>query len=200
MIKRIAGFLLKAFRVEEKVEKEHLEICQYGMEILISTCFSILSVMIIGTVGKAWLESFFFLICFSFLRKQTGGYHAGSYFTCNLSLIICYSSLLYIYQATVRGFGWTELTVIFFIHFTVWYFFMPVENENKPLTTSQRRKAKKYSLCISAVYAILSGLCLVKRFPQGLMLTYTVMLIDVLALVSVMKRRLFYYERKKSNQ
>lgn len=189
MIKGTAGFLLRHFHIAEKVEKEQLEICQYGMEIILATLVNIASVLLIGLLCKSWMESIVFLTGFILIRKQTGGYHAGSYLTCNLSLILCYSIVLSLYHATVMEFNWISLSVVFLMHFLVWYFFMPVENENKPLNAFQRHRAKRYGLYISVVYAILSAVCLLGGILAGLMLTYMVALVDVLALISVVKRR-----------
>ncbi len=189
MIKRTAEFFLKRFHIAEKLEKEQLEICQYGMEIILATLVNIGSVLLIGILWGRLMESIVFLTGFIVIRQQTGGYHAGSYFTCNLSLILCYSILLSIYHTTVSDFSWMGLLVVFAIHFLVWYFFMPVENANKPLTAIQKGKAKRYGFYISAVYAMLSALCIKIQYRNGLMLVYTVALVDVLALISVIKRR-----------
>lgn len=189
MIKRTAEFFLKHFQIAEELEKEKLEICQYGMEIILATLVNIGSVLLIGFLWGRLMESIVFLAGFIFIRQQTGGYHAGSYFTCNLSLMLCYSILLSIYHTTVRGFHWISLSVVFVIHFLVWYFFMPVENENKPLTDLQKGKAKRCGFYISVVYAMLSALCIKMQCQNGLMLAYTVALVDVLALISVVKRR-----------
>lgn len=187
MISKVAGSFLRFFQVDSKVDEERLEICRYGMEILISTLINMISIMIIGVIGGAWQESMLFLICFSFLRKQTGGYHAGSYFTCNLSLIFCYSILVWSYQSTVDEFGWTGMIIIYCIHFLIWYLFMPVENANKPLSDLQKKRAKKYSFVISIAYAMISAFCLIWNFREGLMLTYSVILTDILALISIKK-------------
>lgn len=197
MIKQTAEFLLKHSHISAKIKEEQLEICQYGMEIILATLLNIGSVLLIGFLGNGWMESIVFLISFSLLRKQTGGYHAGSYFTCNLSLMLCYSVLLWLYHSTVKDFSWISIVVIFSLHFLLWYFFMPVENENKPLTALQKKKAKKYGLCLSVFYAILSGLCFLIKFWTGLMLTYTVLLVDVLALISIVKRRSMIVCRKR---
>ncbi|MBD5543451.1 MAG: accessory gene regulator B family protein [Lachnospiraceae bacterium] len=197
MIKETAGFLLKYFHIAEKVEKEQLEICQYGMEIILATLVNIGSVLLIGFLCNEWMASIVFLTGFVAIRKQSGGYHAGSYVTCNLSLILCYSVLLLLYHTTVKDFDWIGLAVVFLIHFLVWYFFMPVENENKPLTSLQKRKAKKYGFYLSAAYTMMSALCIGMKFQAGLMLSYTVILVDMLALVSVVKRRIAILCRKK---
>lgn len=202
MISKVAGSFLKFFQVDSKVDKERLEICRYGMEILISTLINMISIMVIGVIGGAWQESILFLICFSFLRKQTGGFHAGSYLTCNLSLIFFYSILVWGYQSTVGEFGWTGMIIIYCIHFLIWYLFMPIENENKPLSDVQKKRARKYSFVISIAYAMLSAFCLIWNFRDGLMLTYSVILTDILALISIIKgkRRIFKNEKRKSNQ
>ena len=189
MIKGTAGFLLRHFHIAGKVEKEQLEICQYGMEMILATLVNIGSILLIGFLCNRWVESIVFLAGFIIIRKQTGGYHAGSYLTCNLSLILCYGILLLLYHTTVKGWNWIGVSTVFFIHFLVWYFFMPIENENKPLDALQRQRAKRYGLYISVVYAILSAVCLLGRVLTGLMLIYTVALVDVLALISVVKRR-----------
>lgn len=190
MIKGTAGFIVKHLHMDERLQKDQVEICQYGMEIILSTIANIISVLIIGYIGKGWLESIIFLISFSVLRQETGGFHAGSYLTCNLSLIVSYSLMLWLYKLTSNGLGIMGMVLVFGIHFLIWYFCMPVENENKPLSTEQKKTAKRRALILSSIYVALSLLCFLAGFYSGLMLVYTVALIDILALVSVIKRRI----------
>lgn len=206
MVRKTAGLILSFFQIESRVDEQQVEVCQYGMEIMISTLLNMIFILLIGMAGGAVWESILFLFCFSFLRRQTGGYHAGSYLTCNLTLICCYSGLLWFYKMTVEDFGLSALCIAGMLHFLIWFFWMPVEHENKPLSERQRSRARAYSLCIFAAYAALSVCFLTWNCREGLMLMYSVMLTDILALVSIVKkhkkgkRRIFKNEERKSNQ
>lgn len=57
---------------------------RYGIEITISSMLNIVLVLLMGALTGHLLESVIYLAVFIAVRVITGGYHADTYFRCNL--------------------------------------------------------------------------------------------------------------------
>ena len=64
------------------------EYYQYGVEITISSFLNIFLILCLGTVLHKINHAIVFLAVFISLRHLTGGFHASTYFKCNLSMCI----------------------------------------------------------------------------------------------------------------
>ena len=136
----------------------------YGVEITISSILNIVLVILIGIVTNAILESILFLVVFMYIRVFTGGYHADSYFRCNL--LMCTSFIIVCFLAR---FICAVINVIYIISiFAVIMFtvivFCPIENENKPIHAEKRLGLKSKGLISCAVFSAISIIG-IDRFP-----------------------------------
>ncbi|MBR6923918.1 MAG: accessory gene regulator B family protein [Oscillospiraceae bacterium] len=92
----VLGYLLnKEVIRNEKVVKEYYK---YGIEITISSIISLFLIFLIGAGTNCIFEGLVFLVFFIPIRQYTGGYHANTYFKCNLSMCIIFSSVMMIYK------------------------------------------------------------------------------------------------------
>lgn len=124
-------------------EKKFLDFYRYGFEITISTILNFLFVLTIGAVTCHFIESIVFLFTFILLRVCTGGYHAGTYFRCNLLMCCSFLSLILIYDLIS-----SKIDIIFIIISQMSFFSIaatccPVEHINKPLKSENKRKKMK---------------------------------------------------------
>ena len=78
--KRISHFLCK----QNIIAKDLIEVYQYGFETIISTLLGFFITIIIGAIFRMTLISLVYYFIFVILRQFTGGYHADTYFKCNL--------------------------------------------------------------------------------------------------------------------
>ncbi|MCM1228262.1 MAG: accessory gene regulator B family protein [Clostridium sp.] len=90
MIKKLTNHVLEYLISSNVIENddESKDYYQYGIEITISSLLNIVLIVAIGIVSGNILESILFLSCFVPLRQFTGGFHAKTYFLCNLSFSI----------------------------------------------------------------------------------------------------------------
>ena len=128
----------------------------YEIEIIIATAVNIMSILLVGLIFGAVIESIIFFITFAVLRSSSGGYHANTYFKCNLVLVANVVMVLLIYNivqnsSVLLAFG----ILVNLITLTVTYFVVPVESENKPLTNSQKKKLKAKYLIIEIICIVL---------------------------------------------
>lgn len=94
MIENSARKLTNRFVKKHIVEVTDAEICQYGLEVILSTGVNFLSVILIGfLLGKIGTAFCYFWILAT-VRTQTGGYHANTYCKCELLYVVVYLLLL----------------------------------------------------------------------------------------------------------
>lgn len=148
--KKIAEY----FIVENLIKKEDQEISQYGIQLILSSLFIILSITLIGMVTNTLIQAMVFMICFGTLRNTAGGKYAESYRTCYLVSIGLYIVSIaitnhiwfpYLFQAYV-GVGAVAWSIV--------YFYAPVESPNKPLSSKEVIRYKKRSRRIITIQVL----------------------------------------------
>ena len=141
MIKKLTNHILSYLISSNAIDdnEETKDYYRYGIEITISSLINILLIIIIGIVSGNALESIVFLACFIPLRQFTGGFHAKTYFLCNLSFAVSFIILLIVYKFTNQYV--TSYIVFLIIIFSCIIFFSecPVENKNKVITEEKKK-------------------------------------------------------------
>src|SRR5690606_22865170 len=66
------------------INEEDMEVYEYGLTLLIGTISKIIGFIIIGLLTGLLMEILVFIIFFSGLRLQAGGYHAKTVLNCFL--------------------------------------------------------------------------------------------------------------------
>ncbi len=148
---KISSFILSN---SDNSNKELKSIYKYGIEIFISSLLNIFLIFIIGFVTDTLIQSLWFLICFIPLRQFTGGWHANTYFKCNL--IFCISYILIILFSFL--FSHIENAYLIFILLLTGLLpviiLSPVENKNKKI--KNRKKLKFLSTVLYIIFSITS--------------------------------------------
>ena len=80
--KKIVEYLVKCGEISNN--DYEVEYYRYGIEVALSSLLNLAIIIIIGIISMHIIESLIFLIVFIFVRQVTGGYHADTYFKCNL--------------------------------------------------------------------------------------------------------------------
>lgn len=144
----IAGVLLR----NDIVESKKLDIYIYGFEIAISSVISILIGLIIGIAFMQIIECVIFLVIFIVLRQYCGGYHASSYFKCNLVFAVNLILAMLIMKAPI-DYPMYIYAIICSLCIAVIALFAPIENLHKPIPKSARKKYKITALLLSTLFA-----------------------------------------------
>ena len=79
MIENSARKLTDRFVKKHIVEVSDAEICQYGLEVILSTGVNFLNVILIGFLQGKTGTAFCHFLILATVRTQTGGYHADTY-------------------------------------------------------------------------------------------------------------------------
>ena len=125
------------------IDIEDRDIYIYGLELLLSTLSTSISILILGLLIGEWILALAYLCVYFFLKSFTGGYHAKRYYECYIYsisvfivLIIAKNIIAAIYKPVVGLFS-----LIFSI--IVVFKFAPVTNKNNPKTKEEIIKNKK---------------------------------------------------------
>ena len=201
MIKKLTNHILSYLISSNAIDdnEETKDYYRYGIEITISSLINILLIIIIGIVSGNALESIVFLACFIPLRQFTGGFHAKTYFLCNLSFAVSFIILLIVYKFTNQYV--TSYIVFLIIIFSCIIFFSecPVENKNKVITEEKKKIHKVISVILCFLYGITGAILIMFSYKIGVILLYTLILISFLVIIATFQdlQRRWRYEKGK---
>lgn len=146
MLENLAKSTARFFVSQNIVKSEYEEIYAYGMEIILSTVFNGLIVLIIAILSDTVLLSLLFFTAFILMRRSAGGYHAKTHIGCMMILVAVH--LMFIVLINVIPDSIIPILSYFSIAYSCIsvYLFAPVEHPNKPLSGDDRRKLRVKSL------------------------------------------------------
>ncbi len=151
---KIVSYLIKHRAIESIAED--IEYYKYGIEITISSCLNIILILFLGIIFQIFAYSVIFLIVFISVRHFTGGYHADTYFKCNLSLCIVFCLVVFSSFVLKRYINSTIIIFHIILSSLVITAFCPVANKNKPIPSDSINKYKFTAICLSHLYSIIA--------------------------------------------
>ena len=194
--KKIAEYLVKCGEISNN--DYEVEYYRYGIEVALSSLLNLAIIIIIGIISMHIIESLIFLIVFIFVRQVTGGYHADTYFKCNLYLCLSFVLLLISYDFFSNNNNVYLVTAINIVSLLIISIFSPVENKNKPIAKANRKGLKIKSIVFSIIISIISIILHCKSIKYGSILSLILLLISMLIIVAKLKeRRERIYEKTK---
>lgn len=144
-MRRLALNLSKSFVTQGLITESDIEIYRYGLEMLISSTFTSLSVIILACFLDSLEYGFLYLLITIPLRVTAGGYHANTFQRCFIISNLLYATLSFILRLLH-----TNCTNIYLWLFTLYlsaiyiYLKSPVQNEHQPLDTDTIKRNKKH--------------------------------------------------------
>lgn len=195
--KKIAEYLVKCGEISNN--DYEVEYYRYGIEVALSSLLNLAIIIIIGIISMHIIESLIFLIVFIFVRQVTGGYHADTYFKCNLYLCLSFVLLLISYDFFSNNNNVYLVTAINIVSLLIISIFSPVENKNKPIAKANRKGLKIKSIVFSIIISIISIILHCKSIKYGSILSLILLLISMLIIVAKLKemRERIYEQTKK---
>ena len=100
LVSKILKFITEQNVISD--EKDEQEFYKYGIEISISSFLNIFLVVILGFLIHHVLESVVFLTLFILIRSFTGGYHADTYFRCNLLMCVTFIITVFVKRYNIE--------------------------------------------------------------------------------------------------
>jgi accessory gene regulator B len=143
MLQRLAEDISFYLIVNKIIDIEERDNYIYGLQLVISSLFTSVTILILGFIMGELISAIIFLSVYFFLKSYTGGYHAKRYYECYIYSIIIYISLLIIRNMTLDIYK-PIIGLLALIFSTITIFkFSPVENKNNPKTQEELIKNKK---------------------------------------------------------
>lgn len=180
-------YLLKSRVINDSDEEK--EYYRYGIEITISSLLNIILIIVIGIIFRNVFESIIFLSFFMLIRQFTGGYHADTYFKCNLSFCISFISVLIMYHSTYEKITISLSGYISILCVAIILFLCPIENVNKPIPKYKRNFFKYVSAILGIVYGIIGTVLISLSIKYGVLILYTLVLVTALIIAAIIKDR-----------
>lgn len=152
MFKNCADKLSLMLALNKIISYDNIEAYSYGIELFLFKGTFFLIALIISLLTNTFIISVIFIISYTLIREYSGGYHCKTAGMCLLTSIFIYLLLLMLYKLSLTQIENT-LFVLSLLSIIPIIIFSPVENINKPLTESEKKKFK--------VVAIIIGLALI---------------------------------------
>lgn len=185
---KIVEYLVDSKTVDDTTEIRGFY--QYGIEITISSLLNIVLLLIIGLVCGHILDTIIYLPLFILLRRFTGGYHANTYFKCNLIGCITFICVLIIRDIILRvAMNKTLILIVGVVSIIVILVCCPIENKNKPIPNEKKTKYKLFATFISAIYLGLGSWLLILSSKYGLMVLCTLLTVTVFVIIKNNEKR-----------
>lgn len=195
MMCRISSKILTFISKYITIPPEMNDVYQYGIEITISSILNVTLVLLCSLLLGDIFAGLTYLFIFVFLRSFTGGYHATTYFRCNLTIVITFLITFILYKIItyyeVPLFVCEAVALVNLIPIII---FSPVPNKYKSLTDIQKKRSYKLSLLIAFVLSLIGLILFTLEFPIGAMIIITVTMVSVLILVEIFMKKEGYHE------
>ena len=145
------------------IKEEMFEVYVYGAELFLSFAITNAIIIILGIIINQITATLIHLLIFIALRRFTGGYHATTYLKCKITMVA-------IYAFTIASAIYVEISIYWYVLLMVAgnvtiFFSAPIENPNKKLDESQKKKCKILSH-ISFIIVAGSGVILMHYFEM----------------------------------
>ena len=182
MIAQIAETVSAFFYSMDVIDEEEKGKSRYGIEIIISTIIGFSVIIILGILLSKTNLAIEYLICIVPIRMYTRGYHAKTYFKCNVVFGLLFLLNILMFQYIVENELEIQLCITTLLSFYIIERFAPVENENKELTSRQKKKYKKISIVLFIIYYFISILFLSKQIEYGVIILLVLNTVSILIL------------------
>ncbi|WP_055665829.1 accessory gene regulator ArgB-like protein [Desnuesiella massiliensis] len=155
MINTMAKNLSKKLVNLDIIKFDDYDVIIFGLEVILSTIFEILGLLILGFFLDSIMELIVFIGFFSLLRVNSGGYHASTCFRCFIiSSVLSFSSIL-----TFKNIAWLNnsltLFLLIIVATVITIIYAPIDTPNKPFSKEDYVIYRKKSLLILSFEVLL---------------------------------------------
>lgn len=143
-----------------KIKEEDLDVYEYCFEMLLSTTFNIVILIIGALITKRYYETLIFSIAFIIIRRCIGGYHSKTHFGCLSLLIIMFISMNFLLMINHQILNIISmiLSLICLVFISI---FAPVSHPNNPIDSSKKDKMNTIAILISASYCLICSVTMI---------------------------------------
>lgn len=189
MINIFSTWLALKFVKHSIIKEDAVDVYKYGIEITVSTIIGFMLILIIGFLYRTVLQAMIFYAVFVVLRSLTGGYHASSYFSCNLTFSMIAVLVLFFSKAAESQFSICNITFLFLPALFIYTWLAPIENVNKPIEKNKRIYFKTASVILSVIIYIFSILLYINNHVfESAVAASTMFAVSILCMIPNIKK------------
>jgi accessory gene regulator B len=194
MIHDISVFLSNQLVQKEIVESDYRSIYEYGIELIVSSLIGITLILSIGLLWFSIADAIIFLIAFIALRATAGGYHAKSYFTCNLCSVTSFIVVSLLARSDFLTSNW--LIALLSFGALILMFLSPIEHEYKPIDSQDRNKLKLFCLATFTVMSMCTLIMAHWSIHLHRQLAFTIISVVLFAILGYIEHKINRKEKK----
>ena len=152
--KKITEFFIQC-QVIKETDRETYEYC---FQILLMNIINFGTIMLLGIVFRCVIETILFVIGFTIIRKQAGGYHSSTPIRCYLLSVANY--IVFVFLLSIIPSAWAKLINLLIIALAciIIWLYAPVADKNKPFSIGEYERYKRNSRLIISLL-VLCNLC-----------------------------------------
>lgn len=189
---KLSGYLVK----KDVVELKRQEVYTYGFNLIISTGFSVATVLIISSLLVNFFAGVAFLVTMMSIRFFCGGYHCSTYLNCWIVTNgIAFLAFLAI-RLTPQNSLWVSVTMLIISVLSAICIFIcsPVENSNNPHSEKTKQKNKHISYVFTSIYLFVVVLGFIffrqtNNFTLFSAISTALAVVAILLITEIVKRR-----------
>lgn len=181
MLRNISRELSTLLAAKKIISIENVDAYAYGLELFLFKSVFYLLVFILSLLSGTLLISALFVIIYLGLRQYSGGYHCKTSGMCMSVSLLIYLILVGIYLFRVEEVA-IVLELFSTISCVVISIFAPVENKNKMLDKTEKKKYHLVSILLSLLVLVISTIAFLANwywvfYPSAYSLTATAVMI-----------------------
>ncbi|MDY4592399.1 MAG: accessory gene regulator B family protein [Eubacteriales bacterium] len=188
MVAKLAQKMTQYFIKKKVIKEEEKDTYDYCFEVLVATVINLVILVVLGILTKRYIETALFCTLFMFLRGAAGGYHANTHAGCLLTLLIVYGILLSTLLINIRILFYVSI-LLFAIAIIIFIILAPVDNKNKILEITEKKRLKKrLVLILSIITVIFTALMFFKSsYIYAYTISYIMFSVAILVLLGNIK-------------
>ncbi len=186
----LTRFMCKIMKIEDDMKDVH----RYGIEITISSLLNIVLIILASFILSDIILGIIFLMVFISLRSFSGGYHANTYFLCNLTFTLTFLSSYAANRAITDCIKPDVivflLAVIDLLSFIIVAVFSPVKNKHNSISETHAKRCRIKAIVVYLLISIISFTVYENNVKYGSFMIITLAAVAVMILIEIFKRRI----------
>lgn len=181
MLQNISRELSTLLAARKIISIENIDAYAYGLELFFFKFIFYILVLILSLLSNTFFVSMLFVLIYLGLRQYSGGYHCKTSEMCMVVSLLIYLILICMYLFCIDEIA-IVLEIFSILSCIVISIFAPVENKNKILDKTEKRKYHIISIVLSLILLIISTVtffvnCFWIFYPSSYSLTATAIMI-----------------------
>ncbi len=192
MIKKAAERITKFICSGTKITADMQDVYQYGVELTLSTILNVFWIVLASVVLSDIVSGLIFLAVFMIIRPFTGGYHAKTYFRCNIAFILTFLVVWCARQGIAAipdiKLAYRILEALMLLSVIPVIAYSPIENKNKSLNEHQRKRCRIIGIILYIIVALSALVIQFVSIKYGSMITLTLSAVSIMMIIETLKR------------